>query len=125
MMVEAVVARESTPFAWGGHDCCLFAADVVRACTGVDYAEALRGYTNQQEAQLIIDGYGSMTAMITALLERDPIAPAMARRLDVVLAKLPAGETLGICMGSTCAFARTVGVAYLPRSVVSVAWRIV
>lgn len=40
---DLVVSRMHMPFAWGAHDCCLWAADTVRAVTGVDPMADLRG----------------------------------------------------------------------------------
>lgn len=37
------VAVARKPFAWGVHDCCLFAANGIQAMTGVDVAEDFRG----------------------------------------------------------------------------------
>jgi hypothetical protein len=46
-----LVQRTKTPFAWGTNDCALFAADGVRAITGVDIAADFRGkYTDEASA---------------------------------------------------------------------------
>jgi hypothetical protein len=42
-LVAAIEAARGRPFSWGAMDCCLFAADVVLAMTGVDYAAGFRG----------------------------------------------------------------------------------
>ncbi len=43
-----LLSRASMPFAWGTHDCALFAADGIEAMTGVDIAAAFRGkYTDE------------------------------------------------------------------------------
>jgi hypothetical protein len=40
---EFLLSRAHTPFRWGRHDCALFAADGIRAMTGVDIAKSFRG----------------------------------------------------------------------------------
>jgi hypothetical protein len=46
-----LLERAHAPFAWGTHDCALFAADGVQAITGVDIAAAFRGkYTDEAGA---------------------------------------------------------------------------
>jgi len=42
-----IEARRATPFVWGAHDCCLFAADAVLAMGGPDVAAPLRGYASR------------------------------------------------------------------------------
>lgn len=43
------IARK--PFAWGEHDCCLFAADAIQSFTGIDIAADFRGkYTDKLSA---------------------------------------------------------------------------
>lgn len=124
-LFEFVESRKTTPFEWGGHDCSLFSADGAIAVCGVDYAAPVRGYTSRQGAEAIIASYGGMVPMVNALMGRLPIAAAMARRGDAVLAVIAGSETLGICLGNVCAFAQIgAGVALLPRTVAAVAWRV-
>jgi hypothetical protein len=113
-------------FAYGGFDCALFAADCVRACTGVDPAAELRGYASREEAETIIARYGSLTALVTALMG-EPIEPAFAQRGDIVLSEIPSvqgGESIGVCMGAFCAFPDAVGLRMHPRTVAKLAWRV-
>jgi len=50
-----LIARAKTPFAWGVNDCALFAADGIRAITGVDIASDFRGkYTDEASALALI-----------------------------------------------------------------------
>jgi hypothetical protein len=124
-LVEAIESRKSTPFAWGSHDCCLFAADVALAITGVDYAHPVRGYSTREQAEEIIRGYSGMQAMVTALVGSGPVPVGLARRGDMVLAKFGASESVGILIGAQCAFAELRrGIAYHPMSVATCAWRI-
>jgi hypothetical protein len=48
---EFLLARASTPFAWGENDCALFVAEGIEAMTGVDIAADFRGrYHTEAEA---------------------------------------------------------------------------
>lgn len=121
-------ARTRT-FAYGTFDCALFAADCVLAMTEVDYAAELRGYKSKLDAYRIVVGYGSLEAMITALLGREPKHPSRAGRGDVVLATIDlepgeSGDCIGICVGPKCVFPRPVGVRLTPRTVIRLAWSI-
>ena len=46
-LAALIVERRRQPFVWGTSDCCLLAADGVRAMTGFDFAGAMRGYTTR------------------------------------------------------------------------------
>jgi hypothetical protein len=117
-------------FAFGTFDCALFGADWVKRCTGIDYAEKLRGYSSPLEAYRIVKSFGSMEAMITSLVGREPIAPAFAMRGDIVIAsgldtqdKTP--DTIGICEATNCFFPKHPrGLVALPRTLARLAWRI-
>ena len=66
---KAFRARRNMPFMWGENDCALFAADVVRAFTGVDIAADFRGkYTDEAGAfALIATVTGSTAPRATAV----------------------------------------------------------
>lgn len=93
--------------------------------TDVDYAAELRGYDNKVAAYRIVAAYGSLEAMTTALLKREPMHPAMARRGDVVIGEDHAGQDcIGVCIGGTCAFPAVNGLRIVPRSRARLAWRV-
>ena len=49
---DTLETMKERPFVWGTFDCCLFAADIVQALTGVDYAAGYRGtYHSEAEAR--------------------------------------------------------------------------
>ena len=126
-LAEVIEAARYRVFAYGGQDCCLFAADCVLAVTGIDYAAPFRGYYSRAAAYQIIAKHGSLTGLLTAVLD-EPIEPAFAGRGDVVIAEIPIvegeGESVGICLGAFCAFPQAVGLRFHPRSVARLAWRI-
>jgi hypothetical protein len=45
-------SRAATPFAWGTHDCALFAADGIEVMTGVDIAADFRGKYSDEAGAL-------------------------------------------------------------------------
>lgn len=48
-------AEAHAPFVWGQHDCCLFAANAIKAFTGVDIAADFRGkYIDKASAMALI-----------------------------------------------------------------------
>jgi hypothetical protein len=52
---DFLLARASTPFAWGINDCCLFPADAILAFTGTDIADDFRGkYSDEASAFALI-----------------------------------------------------------------------
>lgn len=126
LLYAAVDDASQRDFEWGVHDCCLFAADILLAFTGTDYAEPVRGYTTQEEAEAIIAGYGDMETMITALVGVEAVEAKgkNVRRGDLVIAELENGDTVGICIGVNCVFAQARGITTRKTSVARLAWRI-
>lgn len=126
IMAAAIAAARGRAFAWGSHDCCLFAADVVRAMTGVDHAAPFRGrYSTARGAAMALKRYagGGLLAAVTRLLG-DPVPGVQARRGDVVYAETALGPAIGICIGPAACFAAPAGLACLPLSACLHAWRI-
>ncbi len=121
---EYIERKRRAPFAWGSNDCCLFAADWVQICTGVDYAQAWRGsYSSGLGAVRLLDEAGGVEAMVDALgLQR--VAPQLAGRGDIVAQEAGRGMTLGICIGVTTAFVAKTGLVFGPIENIETAWRI-
>lgn len=124
LLYDAIAVAGQREFSWGTHDCCLFAADVLLATTGTDFAAPVRGYTTREEAEAIIARYGGMEAMITSLVGSDPVHVSRARRGDLVLANLENGPTAGICIGRLSTFTLARGLTTRPTSTAMLAWRI-
>jgi hypothetical protein len=88
------------PFAWGKHDCALFAADGIRTITGVDIAANFRGkYSDEAGAMAAIKEIagGSTVADAAAwcaqkysLMEWPK--PLFAQRGDLVIFQAPTGN---------------------------------
>jgi hypothetical protein len=64
-----VARRAATPFAWGVHDCAMWAFDAVRAVTGRDPAPDLRGaYATARQAMRLLQRMGGLQGLATARL---------------------------------------------------------
>jgi hypothetical protein len=118
-LVSAVQAR---PFAWGEHDCCLWAADAVQALTGADPAGDLRGtYQTEQGAARVLLRIGGLVAAGARCGCEIDLRRVIAG--DVGLVRWPDGvECLGvrgakawICVGES-------GLVWLPDNSASRAW---
>lgn len=119
-----ILARHAQPFAWGANDCCIFAADVVYALTGVDHAAELRGrYRSAAGAARVLRERGGVQGIATAALG-DPISPLMAQRGDVVMVPSEHGEALAVCIGATCVVPGPRGLATVRMSAALAAWRV-
>ena len=115
---DLVEARRNAPFAWGSHDCCLFAADAVLACTGQDPAADLRGaYATEAEAEAMLADAGGLLALLGRIHDQrgaGAIPPALAQRGDTVL--IPVGNDLavGVVLGADVAVPGPDGLVFLP-----------
>jgi hypothetical protein len=87
------------PFAWGSHDCALFAAGAVRAMSGIDPAAAFRDQYDTREgsaAALREHGAGTLLKTVSAWFGPSKHV-SQAKRGDVVMRDR---TTLGICVGA-------------------------
>ena len=122
--LDAVLhARRRAPFAWGSNDCAIFAADCVRAQTGVDLADGLRGQ-NARQAIRTVRRHGGIAALATRAL--GPACDARWASLgDVVLLYAGKREALGVCIGDgELVGPGPAGLALLPMSAALAAWRV-
>lgn len=104
-LLDAYVLQHArTPFAWGSHDCCTFAADWVQMLCDRDPMAPWRGqYRTVTAARRLIEGAGGLEAMVGQALGAT-ISAAFAQRGDVVLGELSLGPTVGIVLGVDAAF---------------------
>lgn len=125
-----MAAIEATPaFSWGTADCCRFAGRIVRAITGADpmepaYGRPGEGYADGDAAQALLIERGGLLPMVSAVLGAPLASVAQARRGDVVLARLPGCETLGILADARIAAQGADGVVFLPLRRGLAAWRV-
>ncbi len=128
--IEAAFGR---PFCHANHDCCRFAAGVVRAITGTDLMRGFRQYRSPASASrtLRTKGRGTLLKTVIGVMARykaQQIPPAFARRGDIVyaLCAAPGGgkqPAIGICVGRQAAFASD-GLAFVPMGEIKRAWAI-
>lgn len=125
-LAAAIEAARRKRFAWGRHDCCLFAADLILAMTGDDPAAHFRGcYDSAVSAHLALRRYGagSLLATLEARFGQSK-PPARAMRGDLVYARDPgSGPSCGICLGRLAVFAGD-GISFVPTNSVLYAWSI-
>ena len=118
-----IQSRMHTPFAWGSHDCCMWAADAVQAQTGIDPASQWRGAYNaasgavQQLAEL-----GGLAAV--GALAGPSILPLQASVGDVGLVHDGERDILAVCAGDVWLLAGNQGLAALPLDAARLAWRV-
>jgi len=125
-LAATVEAARAESFAWGEHDCCLFVANAVRATTGRDIAEGLRGsYRSERGAWRALRrrGWAGLEECFDALLG-ERVAPLTARRGDVALFEGGRGPTVGIVLGSAIAATGPGGMEFVPLGRARVAWRV-
>jgi len=117
-----VAARAHQPFEWGANDCALFAADCVRALTGLDVVPThLRHYASAKEAYRVLNRNGGLVGLATAAL--GPARPAKQAQIgDVVLTKAGRRDMLAVCNGRTALAPGPDGLVKVPFG--SVCWRV-
>lgn len=120
---DFVALRMSAPFVWGSNDCCLFAADCVKAMTGVEHAKELRGYETALQAARIIEDAGGLSAIATAALGPS-VTPAYAAVGDVVLIENADREMLAICNGVNVIAPGESGIVALGMESALAVWKV-
>ena len=121
-------ACRDKPFAWGEHDCCLFAADVAKRSTGIDYAQNFRGhYTTERGALRALRRYGegNLPDTITQYLG-DAVPPLLLRRGDVALMKVDGliGYAVGVCWVGGLVYVGQRGLVSMPLNYAVSGWRV-
>lgn len=116
--LDGVRAR---PFAYGQHDCALFAAGAVEAMTGTDLAAEYRGrYGSLKEGLKLVKG--GHLAILRAHLR--PVAPAFAQVGDIALIGEVGFPALGLVQGETILVLREDGLGLMPRAAATSAWAV-
>lgn len=124
LLAAIIKERRTSPFVWGQHDCCLFAADCALAMTGTDFAAEFRGqYDTAKGAARLIAERGGFEAMITGLLGK-PVPVTLARRGDVVMLDQDGHPALAVCYGVDAVAAGITGLAFRPMAEALAAWRV-
>ena len=115
---RVIEARRRTAFAYGSQDCGLFAADCVRASTGVDLAAAYRGqYVSLAEGQALLaaDGYADHIALAAAHLPELADPQNEMQSGDLAVIDNPGGDpSLGVVSGEAIQVVTTDGIGMVP-----------
>jgi hypothetical protein len=118
-------AAMRTPYAWGVHDCALFAATCVAAVTGEDFAAGFRGgYDDEDGARRLLASLGCADVGDLASRYLPEIEPPEARRGDVVMLDAAFGPFLAIVDGRTAVGPSARGLTHTPVSQAQRAWRV-
>lgn len=109
------------PFAYGAHDCALFAAAAVLAMTGTDLAADYRGrYTSLKEG-LKLAGASHLQILRQHF---EPIPTAFAGVGDLAMIGEVGFPALGIFEGEHILVLREDGLGLMPRAAATQAWRV-
>lgn len=122
---EHLESVRDTEFAWGTHDCVLFASDVCNLVCGIDPAENARGrYHSKEEAFELLKHHGlSQPGILDAHFTR--IKPMTAQRGDVVYRRGESGAAFGVVHnGRAIYLGDSKGLVYETLKRADVAWRI-
>ena len=123
--LQACLAQRSAlPFTWGSHDCVLFAADCVQACTGTDPAAAMRGtYSDAIGAARLVHELGGLAEIAAAHCGKE-VSPTMAQPGDIGLVLNAGRECLAVCTGAVWHVPGGDGLVPLPINNATRAWRV-
>lgn len=116
---------QSRPFAYGRHDCALFAAGAIEAMTGHDPAgndrgkyKTIRGGLGRLKRRKIKDHIAAADTMFEAC------ATNMVRPGDLVAVKADPGMALGIVQGEMIYVLSPSGLGLVPITLAEKAWKI-
>ena len=124
---DQIVAVQDTPFTWGTFDCSMFAADVVLAMTGVDYAVGFRGQYKSKRGSLSrikTLGYQDLDDVLTQRIGKPLKSVNFLQRGDLVLFDGGNGLAAGICLGAKSVGAGDVGLVSVDTSTCIKGWKI-
>ena len=83
LLPDYILSHLNTPFAWGKHDCVLFAANWVRLATGADPLAGIEPWSNAMQAAAAIKQAGGLVAAMDKRFAR--INPHSAQDGDLAL----------------------------------------
>jgi hypothetical protein len=108
--------KRNEPFAWGVNDCCLFGADWIQLCTGLDPAATLRGtYDRALSGVRVLEKHGGLIGTIETHMEPlgfKPIGQGFAARGDIAVRDCGNGDTMAILIGSSIAYVGKDGLLF-------------
>ena len=122
-----LAARRERSFAWGDHDCCLFALDWIEEATGRRLAEVRGLYRDAEGAAALLRerwNTGDLTALATLMLGAPLPSPLLAGRGDLLAFRHDDRVWLGLCAGPAGVAPGRRGLVMVPLSRAVAAWRI-
>lgn len=119
-----VLEHMQEPFDWSSNNCVTFSTGFVHALHGYDLLGAAGRPENLREAIREVRSNGSLQEAVTRRLG-NPVPAAMAGYGDLVLVSGTegVGDSLAVCVGATVLAPGEGGVARLPLSQASIAWK--
>lgn len=121
-LAAMVAAAHPRPFAWGVHDCCLWAADAVLATTGHDPAADLRGqYSTAGAGQRALQRLGGLRGVGG---RAGPVlaSPGLAWDGDIGLVSTGQRPMLAVRVASVWLCTATHGLHALPAAAARWVW---
>jgi hypothetical protein len=123
LLYEFIEERRFQPFAWSSNDCCIFAADWVRLCTGQDFADEMRGrYSSALGAFRILVRHRGIIGLVSNHAKLTPVPLRMMQRGDIVACESRTGLALGIGLGPVAAFVNRDGLIFPDVQLLTHCW---
>lgn len=120
-----MAATVGRPFAWGTHDCLMFAAGAVEAQTGVDPAARWRGkYRSQRGAEALLKRLGHADALAAVASHLPEIPQAWAHVGDLASVEVAGIIGVGVVMGPHVVVLRADGHGIVTLQPGGRAWRV-
>ena len=132
-LVSYLADCRTRPFAYGAHDCALFAAGAVQAMTGLDTAADWRGrYTTHRGGLRVLRraGFRDHIAVVAAQFPEIPLAQALPGDLaaigtvDEAVPGPALAPALGVMQGEAIYVLGPGGLGLMPRSAATRAFRV-
>jgi hypothetical protein len=124
-LLARISASQETPFEYGSHDCCMFAAKCVDSMMDSKLTEHLSlAYQNKLSATRFLASFESLEDAVTAHLGAPLQKTALASRGDVVMFQDGDSFAIGVCLGADFVAAGVVGVVYHTMHRAMRAWRV-
>lgn len=130
-LASLIADRQQSMFAWGVHDCCLWASDAIHAQVGADPAALIRGrYATALQAARVIRACGPTLADIATAALGSPLRhPMLACAGDVGLVEIAGHDSdwpdaLGVCIGEWWACPGRDGLTLQPMGAARISWRV-
>ena len=119
--------RRERLFAWGEHDCCLFALDWIETATGRRLAEVRGLYSDAEGAAALLRqrwDTADLAVLATLMLGPPLAAPLLAGRGDLLAFRHGEHLWLGLCAGPAGVAPGRRGLVTVPLSRAVSAWRV-